>query len=54
MDEKNENTTKIQFKVNKDFKNNVKQAILEKGVNSFQDGYEQIFKMGLEVFKKNG
>lgn len=44
--------TNIQFSCTRDFKQAAKIAIMEKGIKNFQDGYLEIFKIGLENFKK--
>jgi hypothetical protein len=44
--------TNIQFSCSQEFKRDVKIAIMEKGINSLQDGYLEIFQLGLEQFKK--
>lgn len=36
----------------REFKRNVKKAIADKFLDSFQDGYLQIFELGLKEFKK--
>lgn len=35
-------------------KRDMKTAILDKEIDSFQDGYLEILKLGLEQFKKGG
>lgn len=44
--------TNIQFSCSHDFKQEAKITIMEKGVKNFQDGYLEIFQLGLEQFKK--
>lgn len=38
----------------RNFKRDVKKAIANKDMDSFQDAYLQIFKLGLDQFKKQG
>ena len=44
--------TNLQFSCSQEFKQEVKIAIMEKGIKNFQDGYLEIFQLGLEQFKK--
>lgn len=44
--------TNIQFSCSQEFKRDVKIAIMENGINSLQDGYLEIFQLGLEQLKK--
>lgn len=47
-----EDETSISFSCSRDLKQSAKIAIMEKGIKNFQDGYLEVFKMGLEQFKK--
>ena len=44
----------IQIKCSAEFKRAVKEEILKRGIDSFHQGYEEIFALGMEEFlKKN-
>jgi hypothetical protein len=49
----NKDDERITILCNQIFKQKVKRAILEKDINKFQDGYQQIFELGLKEFIKN-
>jgi hypothetical protein len=46
-----ENTT-ITITCSPDFKRSVKSAIMDQGIDQFQEGYLKIFELGLKEFKK--
>lgn len=53
VDNVSDNTsTTITFNCSTDYRQSVKLLILEKGIKNFQEGYFEIFQLGLEQFKK--
>lgn len=46
--------TSVTIQCSSELKREIKLAILDKKFNSFQDGYSEILKLGLEQLKKGG
>jgi len=47
-----ENDKSITIPCSMDYKRNVKAAIMDRGIDSFQIGYQKIFDLGLSQFKR--